>query len=727
MPVCPVCAEAQDADQAAFEYHVNQHFDPLVQSDPSPTVESSADSRSDHAPVVLGFSRQEKDVSPTPLHPEHEHEASSQLDTCPVCEFPLSYLTPTEAELHLNGCLEPPPNSASSSSIHDGYAQTLSRDVSSRKRGYDGDNSSATDRAPIRRSDVGSEQNSDWEMEMETERDHEPDFSVNGHSALQGRGREYSSHAHGKDEDEGWDGPAKPGGWMDWASKKVERGDKWWDPIKGSQEDVPQNFSPGVIPTLAQVFRTSAHQGTTRRAVLCRDVVHVKGIWKFDMGWGCGYRNAQMAITSLLSIKAYQPIFDMVNNGSEPGVRRIQGWIQEAWDEGYDKEGCKQLKGKILGTRKWIGPSDDFPKPKDSKDGSRTAHIALQQWVKAYFSNDDSYKSSANASNPFAEPKTAFDVMMRTTDDGAGRGEVVRVSKKFPLILQHSGHSRTIVGYEENARGDINLLLFDPGRSIPKDVRTIALSRYLEQNRQLQLSENFRQSSSHNAPTVSNSNDNSPDLGASAERPRKPSLPPLLTKRSSKSNWLEDTHESRPFSPPFTNGRSDILYPSLGLAGPSGNGNTSGAVTVGADGRNRRQSSGHSQNKSQSENQSDRVDHMRGGSEIVLEDDEEMTPSGWVRKKTPSTNHDTSSSLKSKLKSKINGSSSSTRTPSDANGNGIGGGPLDTLKTLNYFRVNLGALSRQTQYQVLAFTGGEVLSPAERERRKEIRSTVVRA
>lgn len=34
----------------------------------------------------------------------------------------------------------------------------------------------------------------------------------------------------------------------------------------------------------------------------------------------------------------------------------------------------------------------------------------------------------------------------------------------FITLVQHSGHSRTIIGYEENARGDINLLLFDPGK-----------------------------------------------------------------------------------------------------------------------------------------------------------------------------------------------------------------------------------------------------------------------
>ena len=33
---------------------------------------------------------------------------------------------------------------------------------------------------------------------------------------------------------------------------------------------------------------------------------------------------------------------------------------------------------------------------------------------------------------------------------------------KMPLILQHNGHSRTIIGYEVDGRGITNLLTFDP-------------------------------------------------------------------------------------------------------------------------------------------------------------------------------------------------------------------------------------------------------------------------
>jgi hypothetical protein len=37
------------------------------------------------------------------------------------------------------------------------------------------------------------------------------------------------------------------------------------------------------------------------------------------------------------------------------------------------------------------------------------------------------------------------------------------VTDKMPLILQHNGHSRTIVGYEVSKSGAVTLLAFDPG------------------------------------------------------------------------------------------------------------------------------------------------------------------------------------------------------------------------------------------------------------------------
>ncbi|WRT70312.1 uncharacterized protein IL334_007310 [Kwoniella shivajii] len=591
MSTCPVCGEVQNADQGAFEHHVNSHFDA--------------------GPSTPRFSiSQEKIVNQVV-------ETDGQ-DTCPICDFPLSFISPSEAQTHVNKCLDgppPPPRKTSTMEVHFDDMDNHSLDTTSRDMDFD-------------------------------------------HDVMDDSTLEQLNGNQDDKVDSDWDGPARPGAWMDWTGKKVHRGDQWWDPVNGSTTTIPSNFSPGIITILAEIIRKCTHQGITKHAVLCRDTVHIKGTWKFDMGWGCGYRNALMSITSLLTVPAYRRLFDRHSNGAEPGVRRVQGWIEEAWQEGFDPAGKKQLKGKILGTRKWIGVADlyamfnykgipcelfDFPKARDTK-GSKTVHIALQDWVKAYFSSQDD-RSAIN------DPKSAFDILMRTAEDGAGRGETVRISNKFPLILQHSGHSRTIIGYEENSRGDINLLLFDPGRSMPKDVRALALSSH----------------SRAHGPSISQDQ---------VEEKTLSSLPSIMKKKSSRN--LSDTHEAIPFTPPYTNGYSEITY-----------------------------SPGIDEDLSQS---SPRVEvehdpeHTRGGViPFPLEDDEEISSTGWVTKK--------------KSKS-INSNSTSNPTL-------ISVDQLDLLKTVNYFRLNLSSLSKYNQYQILAFTGKQVLSREEREQRKSMRSTKV--
>lgn len=78
-----------------------------------------------------------------------------------------------------------------------------------------------------------------------------------------------------------------------------------------------------------------------------------------------------MVITSLLQAKAaYRRPFSENENGSNPGVRRIQGWIEEAWSCDYDPTGRKHFKGRLLGSKKWIGTSGASPTASPSKYGT---------------------------------------------------------------------------------------------------------------------------------------------------------------------------------------------------------------------------------------------------------------------------------------------------------------------------------------------------------------------
>jgi len=56
----------------------------------------------------------------------------------------------------------------------------------------------------------------------------------------------------------------------------------------------------------------------------------------------------------------------------------------------------------------------------------------------------------------------------------------VTSTNKMPLILQHNGHSRTIVGYEVDSSGVTNLLMFDPAYRPSPELRSKALAEFSE-------------------------------------------------------------------------------------------------------------------------------------------------------------------------------------------------------------------------------------------------------
>lgn len=47
-------------------------------------------------------------------------------------------------------------------------------------------------------------------------------------------------------------------------------------------------------------------------------------------------------------------------SGCIPGVRLLQCWIERAWEDGYDPDGCEQLGGlgALMGSDIWIGATE---------------------------------------------------------------------------------------------------------------------------------------------------------------------------------------------------------------------------------------------------------------------------------------------------------------------------------------------------------------------------------
>lgn len=194
----------------------------------------------------------------------------------------------------------------------------------------------------------------------------------------------------------------------------------------------------GIIEALHRYYQNIA---TDVRCVWLSTVVDHFHSSFGDKGWGCGYRNFQMLLSSLLQNEVYS---DCLKGMSVPCIPKIQSMIEDAWNEGFDPQGASQLNNKLQGTKAWIGACEiytlltslkvkcriiDFHK----STGPSGTHPRLFEWILNYYSSET---------------------------EGAPK---VMCTSKPPVYLQHQGHSRTVVGIEERKNRTLCLLIFDPG------------------------------------------------------------------------------------------------------------------------------------------------------------------------------------------------------------------------------------------------------------------------
>ncbi|XP_039287859.1 zinc finger-containing ubiquitin peptidase 1 isoform X1 [Nilaparvata lugens] len=215
---------------------------------------------------------------------------------------------------------------------------------------------------------------------------------------------------------------------------------------ESSGVDDGSSCTKDIVPLVMAVSNSCSNVAQT---FMCSTVDHYASTYG-DRGWGCGYRNIQMMLSSLLQHTGYNEQlyrqWSVVGGGglpsrsAMPSISRLQQHIEWAWRQGFDLQGCDQLGGQLYNTRKWIGATElvtvlsslrircqlvDFHRP-TSPNGS---HPELFNWVLEYFQANDDFKP--------------------------------------PLYLQHQGHSRTIVGCEQLKEGGGGplLLVLDPSHS----------------------------------------------------------------------------------------------------------------------------------------------------------------------------------------------------------------------------------------------------------------------
>ncbi|CAO3691327.1 unnamed protein product [Umbelopsis ramanniana] len=207
-------------------------------------------------------------------------------------------------------------------------------------------------------------------------------------------------------------------------------------------------------------------QGKTSMVYLCSpDTDHV-ATGLLDLGWGCGYRNCQMLMTYLSKQQEQNvPILDGVVN-----IKGLQLLLEKAWKEGFDPAGAAQLEHRVYKTHKWIGTTEvytmlaylgirctilDFDRP----TGTNNSHDAMFDWIQSYFEEGSSGEGKLAEADARQQPA------------GKHSGRVVHITNRPPIYLQHSGHSRTVIGIEILSDGRRNLVMFDPGRRMARSYK----------------------------------------------------------------------------------------------------------------------------------------------------------------------------------------------------------------------------------------------------------------
>ncbi|KAI9030115.1 peptidase family C78-domain-containing protein [Phycomyces nitens] len=218
--------------------------------------------------------------------------------------------------------------------------------------------------------------------------------------------------------------------------------------------------TPGVIPRLKPQFISLSKKTSTKAVYLANQYTDHISTGSMDLGWGCGYRNCQILMSFL----------ERQQEDNEAVIKRVihisglQRLLEEAWSKGFDLQGASQLEHHVYGTEKWIGATDvytmlvylgirctiiDFHRP----SGHNNAHDALFDWIQEYFEN------------------ATKETDAKKTIQGSLSSTIFYLTDQPPLYLQHSGHSRTIIGIEILKDGQRNLIMFDPGRRMLRSNR----------------------------------------------------------------------------------------------------------------------------------------------------------------------------------------------------------------------------------------------------------------
>ena len=113
-----------------------------------------------------------------------------------------------------------------------------------------------------------------------------------------------------------------------------------------SMEDASAR-ADGLLPLLCAQYLPGGKWATRATAAVAEEPCPLytqKGVEDGSDHWSCGYRNIQMICASLLGSPELAPAL-FGGLGFVPRIGDLQGWIEHAWEQGFDTAGRRQLGG----------------------------------------------------------------------------------------------------------------------------------------------------------------------------------------------------------------------------------------------------------------------------------------------------------------------------------------------------------------------------------------------
>ena len=195
-------------------------------------------------------------------------------------------------------------------------------------------------------------------------------------------------------------------------------------------------------------------------------------------GYSCGWRSMQMVCSALMetSSTAKQKLFG--GSGFVPSLEDMKQWLEVAWQEGWDPDGWAQMS-TVVGRPKWVGTTEcwallssfgisariiSFKSARGSgggvwtgsggggggrskkrphagnggTNGNNPVASAVEQWLWQYFGVESSQGKT--------QKKSLWDRAANKGPRSSEPSKGVYTTDKFPLYMQHDGHSRVVVG-----------------------------------------------------------------------------------------------------------------------------------------------------------------------------------------------------------------------------------------------------------------------------------------